>query len=477
VCVCVITALAAGTLWCQALQAFAQSLLNLRPPRPAAVVQFLVPDDAMLKRLDDFFKTNARANILDQNVNILAKLNESRNSAADPVGRIATVEHQAAASPAAVHQQPTQPSPHSIDVVVPLTIGDQVTALTAAYGQGVWVWGFGKSTFGGIRLLPRRAESPETFYGGMTAAATAIAVVRAVAGIGWRGEVNVIGLRSKNSYFDVATVEEFVRLLLQFQAARASNSTAHVSVVVRPLLAQKNNSAGILFQRKMTVKGYESVDAEPTGGNEAAMTPTASAVAGIKSTPRGAGAKCAVIEPSERAREHARKFDNLTLEVRQAILGLNFGRQQSLGIKLQKSLKGFLVSIPRRIPLCCTRKTGVFIKSGHFFVQACMREFAVAREGGRYTAAECKKKTELFTNLSASINEELSDMQGYLDRALKQLKGFFSGGQFMGRSPISVSMSMWLVSSWSDPCLFSCRHDRGVLEQSSDVPGHGRRRS
>ena len=233
---------------CKVLAAFSKSLLQFRSPRPDEIIQFLVPEDAMLDKMNNFLKMNAQVNTLKQNASILAGLTESsitnhsdeedalpeRNGAGiDPatpprrngstniqgggdsagntpavrrrhpgVVAAAKAEFHPAASPSGVLADsplPGQELPPSIDVAIPISIREQVSVLTNAYGQGMWVWGFGRSTYGGIRLLPRRAEYPETFLGGMIGAATAIAVVRAVAGIGWRGEVNVLGLRSKST--------------------------------------------------------------------------------------------------------------------------------------------------------------------------------------------------------------------------------------------------------------------------------------
>lgn len=202
----------------------------------------------MLNKMNNFLKMNAQVNTLKQNASILAGLTESsitdnideeeevlpersgagvdpstpprRNGSENTRGggdsagntpavtrrhpgvvAAAKAEFHPAASPSGVLAEsppPGQELPPSIDVAIPISIREQVSVLTAAYGQGMWVWGFGRSTYGGIRLLPRRAEYPETFLGGMIGAATAIAVVRAVAGIGWRGEVNILGLRSKS---------------------------------------------------------------------------------------------------------------------------------------------------------------------------------------------------------------------------------------------------------------------------------------
>ena len=67
-----------------------------------------------------------------------------------------------------------------------------------------------------------------------------------------------------------------------------------------------------------------------------------------------------------------------------------------------------------------------------------MREFALARHGGRYTDVEFKKKVDHFKHLAKAIDEELDDMQGYLDKALSQLKGTFSGGNF-----IDMTIATW----------------------------------
>lgn len=67
-----------------------------------------------------------------------------------------------------------------------------------------------------------------------------------------------------------------------------------------------------------------------------------------------------------------------------------------------------------------------------------MREFALARHGGRYTDVEFKKKVTHFKNLAEAIDEELDDMQGYLDKALSQLKGTFAGGNF-----IDMTIATW----------------------------------
>jgi hypothetical protein len=66
-----------------------------------------------------------------------------------------------------------------------------------------------------------------------------------------------------------------------------------------------------------------------------------------------------------------------------------------------------------------------------------MREFAVAREGGRCTPGECRKKTSLFADMAQHFDEELEDMQGYLDKALLQLKAVkntSAASEFVGTS-------------------------------------------
>ena len=225
----------------QALDVFVKSLLLFPTPRPEHVVKFLLPEEAMLESLNGFLKTNAQLNILNQNANIIAELNDSllaapvttttpaptkppssssvssssssssataaaaaaaaADSAQHQAGKIgsagstprhashgkqqhsrllaAAAECHPAASPSQVLNAPSLrelqqhgggstntstsiarsgKQPPSIDVAIPVTMVEQVTVLTTAYNQGAWVWGFGPSTHGGVRLLPRRAE-------------------------------------------------------------------------------------------------------------------------------------------------------------------------------------------------------------------------------------------------------------------------------------------------------------------------------
>jgi hypothetical protein len=44
-----------------------------------------------------------------------------------------------------------------------------------------------------------------------------------------------------------------------------------------------------------------------------------------------------------------------------------------------------------------------------------MREFTLAKEGGRYTETEFRKKAALFKQLTRAVDIELRDMQGYVD--------------------------------------------------------------
>ena len=108
---------------------------------------------------------------------------------------------------------------------------------------------------------------------------------------------------------------------------------------------------------------------------------------------------------------------------------------------------------------------------------SCLREFAVAREGGRYTPAETKKKIEQFKKLTEMVDEELQDMQGYLDKALAKLKAVFQGGKFIGTR---IAVRRWIQRPKQLYVLFDgmllcftkrCnRHDFGDLELGGNVP-------
>ena len=455
------------TLFVQAIQVFVKSLLNLRPPRSELMVNFLSPEPAMLKRLNEFLKTNAHVNTLKQNVNILNHLIAADDNRESKTG-VESVKalHHAAGSPMSVLQSPKK-APPSIDVAAPLSIQAQVTALNTAYGQGLWMWGFGRSTHGGVRLLMRRAEHPETYHGGMLTAATAVAIVRAVAGIGWRGEVNIVGLRLKNEYVPVATVESLVGRLQELNKQGQENPDKpppHASLVVRPLLSQRNKYEGVLFQRKMNVTGFTS----PSGHTHTHTPPptTSKSKRRHSAGSRQEAEKQKVqhrrtVEPVERARDYHMEFERIALECRHAILGLNFGQQRVLGRKLKKCLQRFLT---------------------------CIREFAAARQGGRYSKSDTNTKVcnaagnkvqqlqyslefqaveivvlqivafsmfficvksfvchHLFflfwticqvgtlKKLSKYIDEELKDMLGYFDKALSKLSAFYSEGHFIGK--------------------------------------------
>ena len=69
-----------------------------------------------------------------------------------------------------------------------------------------------------------------------------------------------------------------------------------------------------------------------------------------------------------------------------------------------------------------------------------MREFSIARDGGRYTDAEFDRKAVLFKQLNKAIDIELDDMQRYLDKALAKLHDSYAGGHFIGTShPVSYT--------------------------------------